>query len=575
MPGLSGLLKRVFAAPRRLDGRAFQAGVERVARDLEHLNGSTERDFLAVGERLNEFRSMARRISSQMSALTELISGEQGRGLSLALDRTLDHFREMDAGFARGAEALESLAALSPRIGTEFAGLRETVEVFRTLCTLTRIETTRLGGAGAGFGDLAADVRPLSESIRASGEGILEASARLDGAVESALLRGRGLRATQLAELPPMIADVVESLRSFEERRARAVDASARQAVQYEALCGAVDGVVESLQFHDITRQQIEHVAQALRQILPGGARAILALQSSQLAGAAGVFAGSVERMERDLESIARRALEMAAASGTLMGISSGDQDSFFLRMEGRFTIILKALGVCAAAQGEMEQAAAGLKETIANMRHSVAEIDEIGIRIERIALNAMIRAAHIGAAGDALNVIAEAMQGLAHRSNAGAEDAARTLDAMSGAAVRVATGATVGANDVTARMRRAVLELHTSSEVGFARVNEIATLGARLAEDIGAARRGFSAGRLFAETAARAQRELERIGAQTGPGPAAHVPAPHWDSLAKRYTMQAERDVHQRAAESDAGETAAPVAAMANGDLGDNVELF
>ena len=77
--------------------------------------------------------------------------------------------------------------------------------------------------------------------------------------------------------------------------------------------------------------------AGALRQLrsesaLPPHACTILTLQSSQLARAAEVFASAVERMERDLESVAAQVQDMAAGSRALMGISSDEQDSFFLR---------------------------------------------------------------------------------------------------------------------------------------------------------------------------------------------------------------------------------------------------
>ena len=256
------------------------------------------------------------------------------------------------------------------------------------------------------------------------------------------------MRVRQLKELPGLIEGVIDGLKAFEERRQRAVESSARQAADYQALCEAAGNVVRSVQFHDITRQQIEHVLEALRQLrsacgigrgsLPPDARAILALQSSQLCGAARVFASSVGHMERDLENIAVRVQGMAEAGKALMGISDDEHDSFFLRMEGHFTDILKMLGSCTTGQAEMESTAANLAETINRMRESVAEVRGIEIRIQRIATNATIRATHIGTKGDALNVIAEVMHRLALDSNANTEIVAGTLDAMTGAAGRV-----------------------------------------------------------------------------------------------------------------------------------------
>ena len=63
-------------------GSEWQVVVDQVIADLESLNRSTERDFLAVGEKLMEFRSTARQIASDMAALTGLISGEHGRNAS-------------------------------------------------------------------------------------------------------------------------------------------------------------------------------------------------------------------------------------------------------------------------------------------------------------------------------------------------------------------------------------------------------------------------------------------------------------------------------------------------------------
>jgi hypothetical protein len=406
------------------------------------------------------------------------------------------------------------------------------------------------------------------------------------------------LRVRQLRELPGLIEGVIDGLKAFEERRRRAVESSARQAADYQALCEAAGNVVRSVQFHDITRQQIEHVIEALRQLrsacgtgrdsLPPDAHAILAVQSSQLCGAARVFASSVGHMEGDLENMAVRVQAMAEAGKSLMGISDDEHDSFFLRMEGHFTAILKMLGTCTTAQAEMESTAASLAETINRMRGSVAEVRGIEIRIQRIATNATIRATHIGTDGDALNVIAEVMHRLALDSNANTEVVAGTLDAMARAAVRVAgrsgdeaLDARAGANEMVDEIRRSVVELHASNECSFSRVHQISTLGSRLAGDFGTVSSGFSAGALFAQVVTHAREELDRIGAQAGSAShegAEAVSISHLESLSERYTMQMERDLHDsvtRGSATAAAPTEEPVAVLQDGDLGDNVELF
>ncbi len=578
-------------------GSGWAATVARVVQELENLNRSTERDFLAVGEKMLEFRSTARQIQSDMAAVTELISGEQGRNASQALTGMLEHSREMDARIEQGGQALASVRDLSNRLRRAFLGLPNMVSVFRTLCTLTRIETARLGTTGADLGHLAAEIRPLSESIQASGEGVLEACVHLDHKVQSAIRSGAELRITQLKQMPELISSVAASLRSLEERRKLAIESSHRQEAQYAGVCEAIEDLVGSIQFHDITRQQVEHVGEALRHLRAawksdaqdsGSAAlhtgAILTLQCSQLAEAARTFASSIGRIERDLESIAARVKNASEAVQALMGTSGDEHSSFFVQLEDRFSAMLRMLCTCAAAQGEMDSTTSGLKETIGRMRDSVAEIRGTEIQIQRISTNATIRATHIGAAGVALNKIAEVMQHLALESNINTEEVARALDAMSAASQVVGSGS--GTESTTERvvgeMRLTIGELHSSSESSISRVNEIAQLGKQLALDIGALRGGVSAGRLFAEIVDRVRSELEAIGAEAAPissedsGGAA---AQHLERFAETYTMQSQRDVHESVIGGGAVPAVAPPAAAKvaprGGDLGENVELF
>jgi hypothetical protein len=584
----------------------WDATVRQAITELENLNRSTERDFLAVGEKLMEFRLAARQIASDMAAVTELISGEQGRNVSHALTRMLEHSREIDARIEQSGQALGQVRDLSRRIRVAFSGLPHTVSVFRTLCTLTRIETARLGGTGADLGHLTAEVGPLSESIQTSGEGVLEASHGLDQDVQSAIRSGADLQVTQLKELPALIAGVMDGLQSFEERRKWAVESSDRQAAQYAAVCQAMDDLVGSIQFHDITRQQIEHVIEALQRVCSevesrggsldspaGDARVVLTLQSMHLSEAAKIFAASIERMERDLAGIAARVESTPEASRALLGISgegasdsvSRDrQDSFFVKMEGQFSAILSMLGSCTAAQVEMESTAGRLDATIRRMRDSIAEIRGIEIRIQRISTNASVRATHLGASGVALNVIAEVMQRLALDSNKNTEEVAGTLDAMSDAAGRVSGRAGNGTSGeqsthyVVDEMRNTVGELHSSSESSVSRVNEIVALGARLAADIGAVRSGFSAREMFAETVRRVRGELEELGAQAAAEADGATATHSLEDYSRNYTMQREREVHHAVATGSAlpeAPTEAIRPASEDGDLGGNVELF
>jgi hypothetical protein len=379
-------MRRRLGRSRAPNGSASTFG--RIIGELETLNRSTERDFLAVGDKLMEFRMSARQIASDMATVSGLVAGEQGSSASHALTRMLEYSKEIDVRIEASGRALASVSECSKRLGKAFSGLPNMVAVFRSLCTLTQIETARLGATGADLGHLAAEIRPLSESIQSSGEGVVEASRRLDRAVQSAIRSGSQVRATLLQEMAVLIPGVLGGMQSFEERRRLALESSHRQAAEYAAVGHAIDDLVSSIQFHDITRQQVEHVLEALREIgshspdtsagthhSPFDLRAVLTLQSSQLAEAARLFGQTIERIDQALENIAGRLHNASESVGELLGGLGQGQESFFSNMEAQFSGILQMLGTCTAAQAEIESTVTGLEENIGGMRASVAEI--------------------------------------------------------------------------------------------------------------------------------------------------------------------------------------------------------
>jgi hypothetical protein len=574
----------------------WQSLLDGVIEDLEGLNGRTEQEFLTIGEKLMEFLNVARQIAADMAALSELISGSLGRHASQALARVLDRSRQAEALAETGDRTLAGVCDDTRSIGRTFGGFRDTVSFFRVLGSLTRIETARLGSVGAGFGSLAEEVNTLTHSIESSGQGIVDASSTLHRNMHSALARVTDLRAGELDGLPALVGEVMTSFESLEDRHRQGVEVSLHQAAEYEKISGAIGDLITAIQFHDITRQQSEHVVEALRRLrsefhegdrnhsaAPADARAVLALQSSQLANAGQMFASSVGRIEQDLDSIAERVRNMAGASKTLMGQSAGEQDLFFVQMESRFTGIVKAVGTCAQAEAEIHGTLGELAEAVEHMRESVSEVREIEISIRRTAINATIRAVHIGDAGNALLVLADVMQRLALDANGIVEAVAGSLDSISAAASRLSRDSSdAGADDVLTDMRTTILELHSSGEAGFSRLNEITALSSRLVEEIRSVRAGFSAGTLFADAVHRARRTLEQIQGLIGParsGETEIAPEGRMEDFAAHYTMHAERLVHQSVAAGGGTGPREPVdepgTAPDKDTLGENVELF
>jgi len=547
------------------------------------MNRRTEDDFLAVGAKLEEFLGTARRISADMAVLARLISAEAGQRAGTVLHQVLERSQRGEARAQAGNVSLAAVDEAIHRIQRTFGGFRETVAMFHVLASLARIETARLGSAGADFGNLAEEVKALTGSIESSGQGILEASAVLNADMQAAIVRAASLRARELRELPGLIGEVLDSLGSLEERHARARETSSRQSADYEEVSHAIGDLITSIQFHDVTRQQIEHVADALANLKDGGSSntaSALMLQSSQLAHTERVFLAAVERIERALEEIAARVDAMSEASRTLLGVSADEQDSFFLRMEARFTAILRILEASEQTVEETRTTLGDLNEAAERIRVSASQVRDVEIRIRRLALNATIRATEIGEAGKALGVLAEVMHRLAVDSGNMTDEVSEALDRVCRPACQPGDGegsaSEDGVDGLRSDLREVILELHSTSESSFSRLKEIGALSGRLRDGIQSVRTGFTAGAVFTETFEHVQAVLKEAGRQAERSPSAE---PGLDRFVESYTMQAERDVHESVA-SGASACALPVsesaiAAAEGEDIGDNVELF
>jgi len=553
---------RFFRGPRH--EKPSGDDVRGVISSLEVLNRSTEHDFLAIGRQLSDFQSRARRISLAMQSLTALVSGDQGRQAFHTLTGMIENATRMCAGAENSARALSSVRDLASRIRLSFSRLGDTVSIFRALCPLTRIETSRLGLAGEGVGDLADQVEPLSDSIAASGKGVTEASAGLERCIQSAIRQGVERSTRQVNEVRALIARVMESLEAFEKRQRSAREASVIHAARHAEICSAIEDLVRSIQFHDITRQQIEHVIHALAGMKGAPEATALRLQSSQLAAAGDSFAASIGHIQNDLGSIAGRVREQADAARTLMGFSESERDSFFSQMEAAFARIAEATHSCAAGDSAIATAASELDQTLAAMRASVHEIRSIEIQIQRVALNATIRSTHIGSPGDALSVIANVMHHVALDSNRNTEEVAGILDSIAESAAGI-SGKSAGeleTDGMVQTLRGQISGLHVASQSSFSRVQEISALAAELGDALEQSRDQFRVGAAFADSVARTRAELDRISGLVAPGASADL-----ERFARNYSMQAERDIHESVLHGET--TAAP------SELGDNVELF
>ncbi len=552
---------------------ASPAALAEVRADLDRLNHATEEDFLRVGARLQAFLEQAKEISRRCSDLAGLLSAEEAD----RADRDLRSILERTEGLIAltGLQALDQMLAGVGGITAPLRYLQNDMRTFRVLAILIRIESARLENGAVDFETLADEVRKLAVDIEQNSETVHSGARRLGEIVRAAIPSVAGFEARQKQELPRIRSQAVESLRMLNLRRQRAASVTARMAAGYDAVWRDIGCLVTSLQFHDITRQQIEHVAVSLEQAGRCAASDSLAghicrLQCAQLEQSRTAFQSAVGQVRDNLGAMARHVSGMAEEVGGLLGSADGCERSLLGEMEHGFAGIRAALDEYAESRYALSTVAETVASGVEEMTGFIDMIDEISVRMQRVALNANIKAIQIGENGLALGAVADGIQRLAADSSGQTDAVGRGIRAVRDRSGSFCAEMQDPTQNFSAEMERIIAVFRAADTQSGCLLPEIDELGRALARELEEVRGGIQADAQLTEAVDRSLGRLAEFAERAGSEP---LPQDQQELLEmeQRYTMAAERAVHRQAA---LGDPESPVV-DAGGELGDNVELF
>ena len=248
-----------------------------------------------------------------------------------------------------------------------------------------------------------------------------------------------------------------------------------------------------------------------------------------------------------------------------------------------------------------MSDAINQISEELEGISSFVNEIERTGVAVKLIALNAIVKAEHIGGQGAALGVLADAIHHLSFDTDQQTRHISDTFRSITASAEQLAAGAdagsgkpgeTTGAIAVNLGLYKSIL-----GEVNETIISQMAVM-ARAEEDLLHGMETTAAGidvhETVAEVSGRVATELDNMASEgRALAPAAVEQGKQKGELLRAleesYTMNSERQVHNsiagsRATESkEGGEPACIETKQRDGaegdkseeDFGDNVELF
>jgi hypothetical protein len=318
-------------------------------------------------------------------------------------------------------------AALLERLAQLTRGQKAIVRETEMLRVLTNIEVARLGEVGAGFQYLAHELDDFSRAVAQSTSELTSHTDERRKAIEET-------RRTLTVELPLVreeFARIEESLDSAVGTVEATLGQMCQTPVRFkgwvEGIAGEIAGVVAAVQAHDITRQQIEHVYEALEAMAaeldgregdpgaedPGAGmgagadgemRVGLTIQSYQLRNARETMRGWTAQIRECLEGIARIAsTEIQELGPMVLGQESA--------LAAQLTRIERLEQECEAGNAKVQASFAGISGLMQLVSEHLRRSKSVRDRLQLLMFNSIVEASHLGTQADGILEISKTIK--------------------------------------------------------------------------------------------------------------------------------------------------------------------
>ncbi|PLX94423.1 MAG: hypothetical protein C0619_02985 [Desulfuromonas sp.] len=593
-------------SPRLVDSCIVQLG--EISGELEGLSKRAEQQFLAIGGELHGMYLRASEVSKQAAGIFDMVLGEKAEavrtGLQSLLDRLGEHLRHVLKMADEGNRTLSELLGLLEELPEPLNGYREIAKTLQMLGVSTRIESSGAERAAEGFHLLGTELKNLEQAIEVKVERIM---GRLDSL--AVLCRNARERVTSIesrrAGLIGEGSELADSVMSaVVEKNQLAAETTRTLSNRSNEITASIGEVVTSLQYQDITRQQIEHVQISLGEIstelgkvatsdnFARGAEVlqvvgeVCRIQAAQLTHSRDELDTAIKRILDGMFDVSGTVTAIAADMQQAAGATERDGGSIFSELEGAVNKISATLNQEIATTREAQGVIGSVLAEATEMSQLVGEIKRIGLEMKIIALNAGINATNVGGGQPSLEVIAQGTQQLSKRVFSQTEALSSGLGELIISSQRLAGAAAGAAEDKTLAQLEGLsqesTELLQSLQQLYAevvvRLSDMESASRTLAADIGATASAFTIHTDSRRTINDAVTCLAQIAHLVGDSGAVvgGVDDSYLQTLRERFTMQSERDVFNRVQSAEpGGDSPAEDAPVTEHDFGDNVEFF
>jgi len=569
----------------------------------ERLNSTsqiTEQEFLDIGNKLQDFYDRAREMSDMSSRVVDLMTGGEisnsTEGLHKILDELKKHLLTSEGHFTKISGVLNQYMTTMQKVSSQLDGFNLIILNLSMLGFFTRVENAHVFNNASGFTSLTDEVKNLSSSINEKIVTIRSKSHILVESIQNALSKVTDSEKAQNNQARIILNNTMSNHSKLIQMNNTAVISARNIAQRYQEITDSIGTIVSSLQFHDITRQQIEHVKEVLGKIITeielqehtiGRQASTVAdacsLQIDQMRLSRREFSCAVDEVKENMNDLAAGVGDILDEAQKTAWMADADGMGFMEEIDSGIITVISCLDDNNKNQLDLTRTMASVCDMISEMASFIKEIESMGQNLQLIALNARIKAAHMGSEGVALDVISGGIYELSKNSR---HDTTTLMDMLEGVVstaksfdVDIAEMQHIQEDQVRAiaeDLQNIINSLHNVNDDVLSIITTMTISGRTLVEDIHKTTGNICVHNRFQDILSKTQDDLQILVDE------ANILSPAKDNkdtisclkdIDNIYTMKSERDVHIK--HMDRKKNPEKMIDTDKDGLGDNVELF
>ncbi len=576
--------------------------IDQVDSLLDRLIEASEKDFLRIAENLQEYYARAQKMCDKSTGVVEIMTGEAlgtaTNGLQEILEELKDHINESQGHFSQISRVFQQHRLELSKLSSSIESFKLHVLNLSMLGFLTRVENAHIFTENTGFSTLTDDVRNLSEIIKQKSLHINEVSVNVQSFVTLALTKIISFERTQSESARITLEKAVTNHQALSQKFKSASE-SARLVEQVSRdIASNIGDIVISMQFHDITRQQLEHVKEVLDNLgaeidkddytqLEKAAmvRDVLTLQHAQLKQSYEELANAVFKVIASLQNITKNVGDVLLETQDVAWGSDTKGQSFMEGLDSGINSVIECIKAIAEEHATLSGTVNSASEMVSEMSVFVKDIESLGLNLQIIALNARIKAAHLGNEGAMLDTISGSIYELSKNAREDTRDLSKILATLVDISLHFKEdmllmqdkqSKTIGL--MVDKLRELIESLGSINDAVHAMLREMTTLGESLLRDLQDTTDKITVHEKVESVLNKVMKNIEATAGDARlacPSGFESLAASLMSTLDRLYTTKSERDIHVKHLESGPRDRSGSEKTNTGDDNWENLELF